>query len=608
MHATRGETDPRPGARGELRLALVGLVLLCVGVLWLRTRNLDYLLPHQPEPDLYSVVQVDHLRAKAAGSEAAAPFQFYFYPMLLARLHLALPEPPPPATPAPGEDALAAHLRGAGATLERSRTIVAWLSVLAVPATFAIALAFTRPWIALLAAALAGTSFLHLVFSGQARPHGMAAGFVALTIAAAIGMRRRPTPGTYLLAGVAGMLALCSLQNGSAALLALGAAHLLRERARDRGGWKKILPPLAVIAGGVLFFYAFFVEKAAAETTQSYTSPRLEGGVLKYGGHEIDLKLFRGQGFPKLDDFLRWNDPLLLWAGALGLVFALGHLARKRGRIGGGRARDLGVLLAHALPYTFMLGLFAKTFERYLLPLLPVLALLSAVGIAGVAALVTRPLARRAGLRAAVAAALAIAPLAWPVSNAWQLAHLRGVPDTQEVAAAWLRERVAPDERVVTGPGLILPTFYAPGAIPALDPRRLHVQWLRYQAAWHERWSDAPKLHVTDGMIVDGLGVPKATLERLREPADTLAWLDAQNADWFVLENSQRMRHTLSKKSFDLLRQALFARGERVLHVRPHPERRIDFKDYQDAREAVTLARGAERLGPEIEIWKLARP
>ena len=78
--------------------------LVCAAVLWMRTRHLDYLLPHLPEPDRYAVEQVHHLRARAAGSEEAPRFHFYFYPMLLARLHMALHEQPALADSAPDDD------------------------------------------------------------------------------------------------------------------------------------------------------------------------------------------------------------------------------------------------------------------------------------------------------------------------------------------------------------------------------------------------------------------------------------------------------------------------------------------------------------------------
>ena len=598
------DVTPEVGARRrELRAALIGLVLVCVAALWVRTRNLDYLLPHAPEPDLYSVVQVEHLRAKALGGNQPAPFQFYFYPMLLARIHLAIPEAPPPATPDGETPLLENHLAAAGSTLERSRTIVAWLSILTIPATFAIALFFTRPWIALLAAALAGTSLLHLQFSGQARPHGMAAGWVAVAIAVALWIRRRPTPLTYLVGGIAGMLAICSLQNGSAALLALGAAFVLRDRDEDQGGWLKLLIPISVITGGVLFLYAFFVEKAEVDTTQSYTSLRIEDDILKYGGHEIDLGLFRGAGFAKLDDFLRWNDPTLLWGSLAGLLVVLGTFFARRCKVSRSRLADVGVLLAHAVPYTIALGLFEKTFERYLLPLLPILSLLSAVGIAGGVSLLTRPLGKAEGARTVLVIAVCLGSLVLPLRHAWMLSELRGRPDTFEELSGWLANYTEPGDLVLTGPGTILPTFYDPELIPELDPGQLHVQWLRYQLTFSGLWSEARRIRVQDAFI-RGKGVDPETLERLETLEGTRAWMDEQAPDWFVLE-PERSRIILGKDRFNNLRTALEEKGRIRANIRPHPVRRDRWRDYQDAEEAISRIRGGERLGPHVILWSL---
>jgi len=589
---------------------LAGLLLLCAALVWLRTRHLDYLLPHQPEPDHYAVAQVEHLRARAAGSQEAPPFYFYFYPMLLARLQLALPEPPPPARPAPGEDALAAHLRAAGAPIERSRAIVAVLSVLAVPGTYLVARAFVGPWVALLAAAFTGASFLHLSFSAQARPHGMACAWSALAIAAALALRRRPTPASYALAGVAGMLAVCSLQNGSAVLLALVAAHVLRDRQRERGGWPKLLAPVAIVAAGVLTLYPFVVERAPAGTTQSYTALRVEDGVLKYGGHEIPLELFHGQGFARMARFLAWNEPWLLWAGGVGLVVLFGSWIRRPRALPAERLRDAAVVLAHALPYAFMLGLYKKTFDRYLLPLLPVLALVAALGVAGAIELVARPLARWRRTRPLVAVALAGLVLAWPARLDWRLVRLRGVPDTQEVTAAWLREHIAPGELVATGPGVVLPLVYERSLLPGPTPGRRDDAWLEYQHRWGESWDPAGALRVLDPFHATPRAEQDALRSKLAEPEGALAWLDELGADWFVLEVSERPRHTLGdpspKGAFANLRKALAARGKRELRARPFRGLEVDvYRDYQDQEQALERLAHRERFGPEMEVWRL---
>ena len=588
----------------DLRAACLGLILVCAGVLWLRTRHIDYLLPHQIEPDRYAVAQVELLRSRATGNTEPAPYHFYFYPMLLARVHLALSETTGPARVEPGEDALRAHLEAANGAMLRSRTLVAWMSVLGVAGTFLIALRFTGPWTALLAAALAGTSFLHLVFSGQARPHGMATSWIVLAVATALWMRRRPTPRTYVAGGIAGALAICALQNGSAALIALVAAWFLRDRARERGRWTKILLLPVLIGGAALFFYPFFVERAERGTTQSYSDVAIEEGVLKGGGHEIPLELFRGKGFTKLDDFLAWNDPLLLWGGLAGIALALIAVARRRGRLEPGRWPDALVVLAHALPYFVMLGVFGKTRARYLLPLIPYLAILSAYAFTRV----TRPVVARASgtaARAGITAVLAAAALAWPLRVDLKLVELRGVPDTQELAARWVVENVAPEEVVATGPGLILPLFSAPEELAQFYRGRQEDRWLEYQADHAEVIGDVERWRILDPFFTPQ-GARTDVVDELQTLAGARAWLQGLEADWLVMETSQRLRSFFGSRGTKNLLKALEEVGPPALRIEPRPHGAGELprpRHYQDQERAVERALSAERLGPPLEIY-----
>ena len=576
----------------ELWGALVGLLLATASVVWARTRGLDYLLPHLPEPGSHVAEQLAH-------------------PGLLDRLIAAWPGPP--ATEAsPSADPLAEHLARAAAPWVQGRTVVAWCSALAVPATFWIALSFVRPWTALLAALLAGASFLSLQFSGQARPHGLAAGLIPLAVAAAGWMRRRPTPLAYLVAGTCAGLALGSLQIGVAVLPSLLAADLLRERRRERGGaWKRLLPLAAL---GVACYVFYFDARGpggggAPAPGASAPYPRVEEGVLRIGARALTLADWGPGGFGRVVDLLRWNDPLLLWGGLTGIVLAV--ILRVAGRApapagarpaqatvpapagarpaqaiapaGAGAGRALAVVLAHALPYLAVLGLWEGTADRFLLPLVPYLALSTAFALGWIVERFTTRITPSIWQRALFGLPFWAAALAVPVTYDARFLAARAAPDSLELAAAWLRRSVGPADRILTSPGLDLPLL---GGSSADLP-------------------DRPSL--SDAFVTGGERGGDARAAVLT-PDGALDFVESLEADWFVLEVSPRARAALGEPGHGNLRQALFATGRRVERIRPRESGPDAFYYYQDAEELGRQILRTRNLGPELEIWRLERP
>ncbi|MDP6368010.1 MAG: glycosyltransferase family 39 protein, partial [Planctomycetota bacterium] len=220
---------------------LVGLTLV-TGLM--RTRNLDALLPHQHEPDPYCVLQAEFLEALDAGETQSVEEwfgpnrvrMFYYYPLHIARLWRLQARPLPLAEPLTPER-LDQHLTAAGEPFLRGRRWSAWLSALILPGVFLLARRFLDPWPALLAAALAGTSLQHLIASGQAKPHAIAAAGVAWALWGATVLRRHRTGVGLVGGGACFALGVCALHSGVALAGAALVAFFLRER---REGWKDL--------------------------------------------------------------------------------------------------------------------------------------------------------------------------------------------------------------------------------------------------------------------------------------------------------------------------------------------------------------------------------
>ena len=164
-------------------------VLLCLCVLLglgLRSVGLDALLPCGINPDGNLIPeQVEMLREDYVDPDGVSSWQMY--PHLIAEIVALFP----------GHEragnTLRDHLEAARAPFLEVRRMVALLSLLAIPATYWIARHFLSRAGSVLAALLAATSLLALLFSQQARPHAPAAAFAALSVAAALELARRPT-------------------------------------------------------------------------------------------------------------------------------------------------------------------------------------------------------------------------------------------------------------------------------------------------------------------------------------------------------------------------------------------------------------------------------
>jgi hypothetical protein len=348
--------------------------------------------------------------------------------------------------------------------------VSALLSLLAIPATYFLGRRFLERGPALFAAALVATSLHDIVLALQEKPHAAATSFIALALLAATRLRRKPDVAGYLAAGVAAGLALGALQSGAACLFAVAAAFLLRrkeEGPRTSGSW--IAATAALVALAFRAFYPFFFHaRPPVAPPESTTSA---GGFAQMIAQGVG-----GARVGKILGAVFGLDPLLVAAGAAGVLVCAIGVARSNERRKASLRGDLPVLLAFLVPYLAVLLCFRETLVRFCLPLVPLLAI--AAGFAFQCA--------TARLRRGAALAIAALLLAIPLVPAVHFARIRRRPSPLDEAAAWVEANVPRDEAVVVVPHYDLPLLLSDRAIEwnARDPG---------QTVWSEYLSEVPR-------------------------------------------------------------------------------------------------------------------
>ena len=570
-------SEPSPSSRAWARL---GLALLLVVAAWLRLSGLEHGLPQTTEPDgLVFAAQTELIRSGAEHPERE--LLWGFYPQLVARLASLLPAPavPPESEPL-------ARLAAAAHDFFAPRLVVALLSLLSVPASFALARRFLAPGWSLAVSALVASSTLTLWFAQQARPHAAAAALALVALVAALRVAEEGRWIDVLLAGVAAALALGALQFGVFVLPPILLAILL---VRERGWAWRVAAALVVLAHaalGVLAFYPFLF----AEGTPG-GSHGVAGGELELSGHRIYLELFNGAGLSELIESFSAYDPWIALASlAGGCVLAARWL--RGARADRERRRALAIVLAYALPFALALALYQRTYQRFAIPLVPFLALAAVAGAACLAR--TRPrLALLAGL------ALVLPQLGLGA----RLATLRARPDTVAEASRWIETHLMPGvERV-----LFLPTFELPlpGDAASLEANARMLD-TRGRPWW--RWQDAlpAAQRAAAGWTLYAMPLQPSAQKLLA--ADPVRYLDALAADWFVVEVYREQRKPLL---LDPIHPALPAVATRVARFAPEApdfgdDLPLSWADDEYPRKECWALRllCAERLGPVLEIWR----
>jgi hypothetical protein len=553
-------------------LLAVALALLPLG---LRLWGLERMLPHRPEPDAHIVYQ---LRALRGDGEASREHRYFrTYPSLVARAVSLAPGAWVFPTP-PRDAALEQHLAAAARPHLAIRFVVALLSSLLIPLTYALARRFLGRPAALVAALLVATSLLHVSFSQQARPHGAHATLALLAVLASVRLAERGGAWRALAACAAAALALSTLQNGAFALLPLALACALAAGGGARGMLAGLVAGgLAVLAA--LPFYAVL---------PSLRGSRVE--LASQGGHPVRLAQLDGGGLRVSLTSLWENDPLLLALALGGLVLA--SIALVRRGLEPGRRRRLAILAAYAVPYAAYVSLDRLVLERMLLPLVPYLACLAA-GLLERAGGALAPSGTASLARRGAVAALGAMVLAWPLHVALAYARLARAPDTLELAAAWLEDRAPEGATAVLGPGVVLPLASKPGALAEAwaHGARAWSPWMEHQGLAggldRARWV----LHA----MPPGLALGAASR------AEIEAWLDAHPAQVYVMEVSRRM---LALEGIDALLEAVRRRARPVAVISGEPPgaERLPPIDYQNVPRLAERILAATAFGPRLEI------
>ena len=574
----------RAGAKSSWILLLACVCALGLG---LRLASIGRLLPHDPEPDAYLVLEMQSRQADPALVEYVMFHERY--PFLLSAGMAALT---PRAELAPADASEAEHLAAAARPYVRMRLAVALLASLLVPLTWFLARRFLDPPTALLAAFFIATSLLHLFFSTEARPHGAHATFALVSVLASMHLRERLTAVRCALAIGASALAVSCLQLGLFTLPPLALA-LLSARGGQR--WMRVL--LAIIAplGAALLGMLAWPSYPYIDA-QGFHLAAAEGGGHVYLFEMLD---FRGL---RVGATLLWqHDPLLvvlLAAGLLHLVLAGPALLR--------RARShvlapFAIAAAHALPYALVLSLNGEVYERFLLPLLPYAACLAAWVLVFVWRELT-PKISALSLRREARTLLAFIFLGGPLLIAAQFVRVSRAPDSYEQASAWLAAHAAPAAKILVTPGAVLPMECEASALALdmQDPANHTLPWFVYQSLLPAARAKPPTARVHQFPVA--MALPSFGLD----PERMMNYLREHEIDYLVFEGSRKMHNLPLMRSLEYAARQLGTVAWCSEGSAPGTTTQGGI-DYQAVEDFAGRLLDSNAFGPPLRIYKIDR-
>jgi 4-amino-4-deoxy-L-arabinose transferase-like glycosyltransferase len=283
----------------------------------------------------------------------------------------------------------------------------------------------------LLAAALLGGSYLHVIHSHYATFDVMVAFLVALTLLFSELIRTRGEAKWYLLAGLCAGLAGATKYNGAIVIILPLLAHVL---ATPWGEWGWLNGRLALAIGG--FLAGFFGGNPFA---LGNLPDFLNGLATVLSHYSTEQPGFEGRGNWRwyIRVFFTSADALWIGTGVLGL----GSIVWREWRKG-------LLLVAFPLAYFFMVSHFVVRFERNLVPLLPFLSLGGGWLLDGLAGWLVRRLRHSEVLSHGLAAIGAALILALPVSASISLDQALSHTDLREIAGQWVEDNIEPGSRI----------------------------------------------------------------------------------------------------------------------------------------------------------------
>ncbi|MCE9592918.1 MAG: glycosyltransferase family 39 protein [Planctomycetes bacterium] len=598
---SRGASDESAGSvAGRRWLVVAVLVALTGAALGLRLSGRGFLLPALVEPD-GGALPAELARLERGGAEPTREVAAWREPSLVAQCARLVPSTR--ATTKNGEPpSIDAALEASADLRVRSRTAVACLSALTVPAAFLVARFFLSSGWSLVAAAFVATSFLQQWFAAESRPDAAATTFFTLAVLGALCVRRYGTLAAYVFAGVALGLAVGALESGVALLLPLAVAILTSVRG-GRSRWFG----LAALAVAVLVarpFYSTETPSGGWARMASIVGFDRATHELRFAGHELPLESLDFGGARVVADTAWSHEPTLMVLGGLALAALLVRMLSRPGAPGIEHGRDVAVVFAYVGPCLLAASAYSRVQARALIPLVPYFAILAAWGLSVLAELaLARPRARR------FAVALVLAPLALNAAFATSLARVRAAPDTIARAAAWFRAPQHFDrehERLAVLPPIDFPLPQTDKAL-AISARGVPIgefPWLDYQRGADPATKPIERFHVE----WLALATPE---QRDAIAADPERFVDALDVDYVVVHALRMVRR---HPAFAAVRGALLARAQLVERFSPDDggsagEIPLDMDEPapDDPVNRAWRVLFADSTGPVMEIYRLPR-
>jgi 4-amino-4-deoxy-L-arabinose transferase-like glycosyltransferase len=311
------------------------------------------------------------------------------------------------------------------------RLVTALFGTLTVLAVYLVGRQYRGRRTGLLAAALLGGCYLHIIHSHYATFDVMVGFLVSLTLLFSVLILARRQARWYLLAGLCAGLAGATKYNGAVVVLLPLLAHVL---ATPWGEWGWLDGKLGLMSVG--FVAGFFGGNPFALNNWTDFLNGLATVLHHYGTQQPG---FEGTGNWRwyVRAFLTSADALWVVGGGLGLIGLLVRQPKK------------GLLLA-AFPavYFVMASTFVVRFERNMVPLLPFLAVgggwlldTAAERLAGY----WKPVRRWS---AGLAVLGGVVLLALPVTAGTMFDTAISQVDLREIAGQWVQDHVAPDTKI----------------------------------------------------------------------------------------------------------------------------------------------------------------
>lgn len=291
----------------------------------------------------------------------------------------------------------------------------------------------TGRWIGLAAAAMAAVSPGLVANSRYIAPDAWGTLFVVLSVWAALRVFRSAEPRYYLYAGTAAGLAAGAKYVGGLVVLAVPAAHILREQARGALSWRSLRLPAHLILSLVLSLLVFFL-------TTPFAILDLEAFLVGF----LTEALHYASGHPGMEgETLAFYGRLLLFTEGPGAVLGLAGLAYGFAK----QPRLAALLCIFPAVYFFLIVDLPVRNDRTFMPVLPFLFLAAANMCVRLGAAL--PTAIPGVARPTLLLAVAVAVLSLPVARTTQDAQELTRVDAAAEAREWIAGSLPDGARIV---------------------------------------------------------------------------------------------------------------------------------------------------------------